>query len=163
MAKLLLEKQHVSLLIPLEVNPEEEELEHYEAFTLSIDNEIGKQHREEVDAKKPHVIIEEEKKSTSPEPKEKKEKVETILEMTFWGGMHELNNETEPYILEVEGTSNEYGRASKGKKAPKSLRRQADLQHYVLKQLPEHKFHFLGTGGGLDHHSFRGWLSLVGL
>ena len=116
MAKLLLEEQHVSLPIPLEVNPEEEELEHYEDFTLSIANEVREQHREEVDAKKPHVIIEEEKESTSLEPEEKKEEVETIMEMTFWGEMHELNNETEPYILEVEGTSDEYGLASKGKK-----------------------------------------------
>ena len=83
--------------------------------------------------------------------------------MTVWGEMHELNNEIEPYILEVEGTSNEYGRASKGKKPLKSLRRHAGLQHYVLKQLTEHKFHFLGTSGGLDHHPFRGWLSLAGL
>ena len=133
MAKLLLEEQHVSLPISLEVNLEEEELEHYEAFTLSIANEVGEQHREEVDAKKPHVIVKEEKESTSPEPKEKKDEVETILEMTVWGEMHELNNGTEPYILEVEGTSNEYGQASKGKKSPKSLRRHAGLQHYVLK------------------------------
>ena len=77
--------------------------------------------------------------------------------------MRELNNETEPNILEVEGTLNKYGKASKEKKAPKSLRRRASLQHYVLKQLPKHKFHFLGTGGGLDHYPFRGWLSLVGL
>ena len=163
MAKLLLEEQYVSLPIPLEVNTEEGELEHYEAFTLSISNEVGEQHREEVDAKKPHLIVEEEKESTSLELEEKKEEVETILEMIVWGEMHELNNEIEPYILEVEGTLNKYGRASKGKKAPKSLRRHADLQHYVLKQLPEHKFHFLGTGGGLDHHPFRGWLSLDGL
>ena len=61
MAKLLLEEQHVSLLIPLEVNLEEEELEHYEAFTLIIANEVGEKHREEVDAKKPHVIVEEKK------------------------------------------------------------------------------------------------------
>ena len=46
MAKLLLEEQHVSLPIPLEANPKEEELEHYEAFTLSIANEVGEQHRE---------------------------------------------------------------------------------------------------------------------
>ena len=59
MAKLLLEKQQASLLIPLEVNLEEEELEHYEAFTLRIANEVGEQHREEMDAKKPHVIVEE--------------------------------------------------------------------------------------------------------
>ena len=65
MAKLLLEEQHVSLPIPLKVNPDEEELEHYEAFTLSIANKVGEQHREEVDAKKPHVIVEEEKESTS--------------------------------------------------------------------------------------------------
>ena len=116
-----------------------------------------------MDAKKPHVIVEEEKESTSLEPEEKKKEVETILEMTFWGEMHELNNETKPYILEVKGTSDEYGRASKGKKAPMSLQRHAGLQHYVLKQLPEHKFHFLETGGGLDHHPFRGWLSLAGL
>ena len=127
MAKLLLEEQHVSLPIPLELNPEEEELEHYEAFTLSITNEVGEQHREEVDAKKPHVIVEEEKESTSPESEEKKEEVETIMEMTVWGEMHELYNEIEPYILQVEGTSNEYRRASKGKKAPKSLRRHAGL------------------------------------
>ena len=163
MAKLLLEEQHVSLPIPLEVNPEEEELEHYEAFTLSIANEVGEQHREEVDAKKPHVIVEEEKESTSLEPEEKKEEVETIMDMTIWGEMHELNNEIEPYILEVEGTLDEYGRTSKGKKAPRSLQRHVGLQHYVLKQLPEHIFHFLGTGGGLDHHPFHGWLSLVGL
>ena len=163
MAKLLLEEQHVSLPIPLEANPEEEELEHYEAFTLSIANEVGEQHREEMYAKKPHVIVKEEKESTSSEPQEKKEEVEKILEMTVWGERHELNNETEPYILEVEGTLNKYGQASKGKKAPKSLRRHADLQHYVLKQLLEHKFHFLGTGGGLVHHPFRGWLSLAGL
>ena len=94
MAKLLLEEQHVSLSIPLEVNPKEEELEHHEAFTLSIANEVGEQHREEMDAKKPHVIVEEEKESTSPEPEEKKEEVETILEMTVSGEMHELNNET---------------------------------------------------------------------
>ena len=111
----------MSLPIPLEVNPEEEELEHYEAFTLSIVNKIGEQHIEEVDAKKPHVIVEKEKESTSPEPEEKKEKVEIIMEMTVWREMHELNNETKPYILEVEGTSDEYGRASKGKKAPRSL------------------------------------------
>ena len=92
MAKLLLEEQHVSLPIPLEVNLEEEELEHYEDFTLSISNEVGEQHGEKVDAKKPHVIVEEEKELTSPEPKEKKEEVETILEMTVWGDMHELNN-----------------------------------------------------------------------
>ena len=91
-AKFLLEEQHVSLPIPLEVNLEEEELEHYEAFTLSISNEVGEQHGEEVDAKKPHVIVEEEKELTSLEPKEKKEEVETILEMTVWGDMHELNN-----------------------------------------------------------------------
>ena len=133
MAKLLLEKQQASLLIPLEVNLEEEELEHYEAFTLRIANEVGEQHREEMDAKKPHVIVEEEKESTSPKPEEKKEEVETILEMTVWEEMHELNNETEPYILEVEGTLNKYGQASKVKKAPKSLRRHADLQNYVLK------------------------------
>ena len=162
MAKFLLEEQHVTP-IPLKVNLEEEELEHYEAFTLSIANEVGEQHREEVDAKKPHVIVKEEKESTSPEPKEKKREVETILEMTVWGEMHELNNEIEPYILEVEGASNEYGQASKGKKSPKSFRRHASLQHYMLKQLPEHKFHFLGTGGGLDHHPFHGWLSLAGL
>ena len=71
MAKLLLEKQHVSLPIPLEVTIEEEDLEHYEAFTLSIGNEVGEQHREEVDAKKTCVIVEEEKESTSSEPKEK--------------------------------------------------------------------------------------------
>ena len=130
MAKLLLEEQHVSLPVPLEVNPEEEELENYEAFTLSISNEVGEQHREDVDAKKPHVIVEEEKESTSPEPEEKKEEVETILQMTFWGEMHELNNETKPYILEVKGTSDEYGRASKGKKDPMSLQRHAGLQHY---------------------------------
>ena len=130
MAKLLLEEQHVSLPIPLEVNPEEEELKNYEAFTLSISNEVGEQHREDVDAKKPHVIVEEEKESTSPEPEEKKEEVETILQMTFWGEMHELNNETEPYILEVKGKSDEYGRASKGKKDPMSLQRHVDLQHY---------------------------------
>ena len=163
MAKLLLEEQHVSLRIPLEVNLEDKELEHYEAFTLSIANEVGEQHRKEVDAKKPHVIVEEEKESTSSEPEEKKEEVETILEMTVWEKMHELNNEKEPYILEVEGTSDEYERASKGKKAPRSLRRHADFQHYVLKQLPEHKFHFLGMGGGLDHHPFRGRLSLARL
>ena len=58
MAKLLLEEQHASLPIPLEVNLEEEELEHYEAFTLSISNEVGEQHREEMDAKKPYVIVE---------------------------------------------------------------------------------------------------------
>ena len=115
-----------------------------------------------------NVIIEEEKESTSPESEEKKEKVETILEMNVWGGgrgggMHELNNEIEPYILEVEGTLNKYGRATKWKKAPRSLRRHASLQHYVLKQLPEHKFHFLGMSRGLDHHLFHGWLSLVGL
>ena len=163
MAKLLLEEQHVSLPIPLEANPKEEELEHYEAFTLSIENEVGEQHREEMDAKKPHVIVEEEKESTSPEPQEKKEEVETILEMAVWGEMHELNNETEPYILEVEGTLKKYGQAYKGKKAPKSLRRHANLQHYVLKQLHEHKFHFLGAGGGLDHHPFHCWLSLARL
>ena len=67
------------------------------------------------------------------------------------------------HILEVEGTSYEYGRESKGKKAPRSIQRHVGLQHYVLKQLPEHKFHFLGTRGGLDHYPFRGWLSLVGL
>ena len=72
MAKLLLEEQQASLLIPLEVNREEEELEHYEAFTLHIANEVGEKHREEMDAKKPHVIVEEEKESTSPEPEEKK-------------------------------------------------------------------------------------------
>ena len=77
--------------------------------------------------------------------------------------MHELNNETEPYILEVEGASGEYGRASKGNKAHMSLQRHVGLQHYVLKQLPEHKFHFLGMGGGLDHHPFCGWLSLARL
>ena len=49
MAKLLLEEQHVSLPIPLKVNLEEEELEHYEACTLSIANEVGEKHREEVD------------------------------------------------------------------------------------------------------------------
>ena len=163
MAKFLLEEQQASLPIPLEVNQEEEELEHYEAFTLSIANEVGEQHREQMDSKKPHVIVKEEKESTSPEPEEKKEEVETILEMTVWGEMHELNNETEPHILEVEGTLNKYGQASKVKKAPKSLRRHADLQNYVLKQLPEHKFHFLGEVGGLDHHPFRGWLSLDGL
>ena len=59
--KLLLEEQHVSMPIPLEVNQEEEELEHYEAFTLSIANEVGEKHREEVDAKKPYVIVKEEK------------------------------------------------------------------------------------------------------
>ena len=79
MAKFLLEEQHASLLIPLEVNLEEEELEHYKAFTLSIANEVGEQHREEMDVKKPHVIVEEEKESTSSEPKEKKEEVEQ-----FW-------------------------------------------------------------------------------
>ena len=83
---------------------------------MSIANEVREQHREKVDAKKPHVIVEEEKESTSLEPEEKKEEVETVTEMNFWGEMHELNNETEPYILEVEGTSDEYGIASKGKK-----------------------------------------------
>ena len=57
MAKLLLEKQHVSLPIPLEVNIEEEDLENYEAFTLNIGNEVGEQHREEVDANKTRVIV----------------------------------------------------------------------------------------------------------
>ena len=46
MARLLLEEQQASLPIPLEVNLEEEELEHYEAFTLSIADEVGEQHRE---------------------------------------------------------------------------------------------------------------------
>ena len=82
MAKFLLEEQHVSLPITLKVNPEEEELEPYEAFTLSISNEVGEQHKEDVDAKKPHVIVKEEKESTSPKPKEKKEEVQIILEMT---------------------------------------------------------------------------------
>ena len=54
------------------MNLEEEELEHYEVFTLSISNEVGEPHREKVDAKKPHVIVEEENESTSPEPEEKK-------------------------------------------------------------------------------------------
>ena len=53
------------------MNPEEEELEHYEAFNLSITNEVVEQHREEVDAKKPRVIVEEEKESTSPKLEEK--------------------------------------------------------------------------------------------
>ena len=163
MAKSLLEEQQASLPIPLEVNLEEEELEHYEAFTLSIANEVGEQHREDMDAKKLHVIVEEEKELTSLEPEEKKEEVETILEMTVWMEMHELNNEIEPYILEVEGTLNKYGHASKVKNALKPLRRHSDLQNYVLKQLPEHKFHFLEAGGGLDHHPFGGWLSLAGL
>ena len=83
--------------------------------------------------------------------------------MTVWGEMHELNNETEPYILEVEGTLNKYGQSSKVKKDLKPLRRHDDLQNYVLKQLPKHKFHFLGVGGGLDHHPFCGWLSLARL
>ena len=50
---------------------------------MSIDNEVGEQHREEVDAKKPRVIVEEEKQSTSPKLEEKKEEVEIILEMTI--------------------------------------------------------------------------------
>ena len=53
------------------MNLEEEELKQYEALNLSVANEVVEQHREEVDAKKAHVIVEEEKESTSPELEEK--------------------------------------------------------------------------------------------
>ena len=44
-----------------------------------------------------------EEESTSPEPEEKNEEVETILEMTSWAFVQEeLSSEDIPYILEVE-------------------------------------------------------------
>ena len=38
------------------------------------------------------------------------------------------------------------------KKVPTFLREHASREEYVLKQLYEHKFHFLGKDAGNNHH-----------
>ena len=43
------------------------------------------------------------------------------------------------------------------KKVPTFLREYAGLEEYVLKQLHEHKFHFLGKDGGNNHHPIHSW------
>ena len=97
---------HGNLLSTIEENPQEEDLEVHENVTLRIEEEIEevneKEEAEEVDEE----LIEQmknEDESTSLEPKEKNEEVETIPEMTPWTFVQEeLPSEDIPYILEVE-------------------------------------------------------------
>ena len=60
-------------------------------------------------------------------------------------------SEVDEYIFEL----NENLRATMVKKVPTFLRENASLEECVLKQLHEHKFHFLGNDGGNNHHPIR--------
>ena len=105
--------------------------------------------RVEVDAMKLHELIIKEEGSNSPEPKEIRKKVEILLEMILWGEVHEKleNQKMTPISLgdEIIFELNENLRASMVKKAHESLRKYASLEDYVLKQLHEHNYCFLGN------------------
>ena len=75
--------------------------------------------------------------------------------------MHEkVENEILTPILEMHETILELmenERATKVKKVPNSLEKHASLRVYVLKNLFEHNYGFLGKDGGKNHQSICSW------
>ena len=75
--------------------------------------------------------------------------------------MHEkVENENLTPISEVDETILELienERATKVKKAPNSLGKHASFRVYVLKNLFEHNYGFLGEDGGKNHQLFHSW------
>ena len=90
MAKMFSKGQQRSLPTIIKVSPEKE-MEYYEDITSKSGGELEKLQRVEDDAKElKELVAKKEEESASPEPNEmRKEVVETFLEMTLWGEMHE--------------------------------------------------------------------------
>ena len=84
-------------------------------------------------------LVTKEEGSTSPEPNEIRKEVKILLEIIFWGKVHDkLENQKMNPISKLDEIIFELNKNLKAmmvKIAPKSLREHASFLDYVLKQL----------------------------
>ena len=117
--------------------------------------------RVEVDAKELVELVASQEGPTSPQMEENRKEVKITSEMILWGEVHEkLENQKMTPILELDEIIfelNENLKAIMVTKAPKYLKKHASQKDYVLKQLLEHNFSFLGEDGGKNHQPFCSW------
>ena len=96
-----------------------------------------------------------EEESTSPEPKENNEEVETIPEMTPWAFVQEeLPSEDIPYILEVEELVVSWHEIE-GTSIVDIVIKQ--FEEDVLKLRKGYYYSFLEKDGGNNHQPIRSW------
>ena len=104
--RLLLQEQQENFLGTIDANPRGDEMENHEDITLRSRGEVEELNEvEEVEEGDEQLVeqVKNEEESTSPEPKEKNEEVETIPKMTSWAFVQEeFPRKDIPYILEVE-------------------------------------------------------------
>ena len=81
--------------------------------------------------------------------------------MILWGEVHEkLKNQKMTPISELDEIifeMNENLKAIMVMEVPKYLKKHAGQKDYVLKQLNEHNFSFLGEDGGKNYQHIRSW------
>ena len=139
-------------------------MENHEDITLRSGGEVEELNKvEEVEEGDEELVdqVKSEHKSTSPEPEDKNEEVETILEMTFWAFVQEeLSSEDIPYILEVEEPIVSFHEIKEASIANKNIKLFEDT---MFKLLIEHSYRLLKKDGDKNHQPIRSWWSKVGV
>ena len=152
--KSLLRGQKGKFLSTIEENLQEEDLEVHEDVTLRSGGDI-----EEVNEKaEVEELIEQMKskeESTSPEPKEKNEEVETIPKMNPWVFVQEeLSSEDMSYSLEVEELVVSWHEIEGTSIVDIAIK---SLEEDVLKLLKGRYYSFLEKDGGKNPQAFHSW------
>ena len=129
-----------------------DEMENHEDNTFRCGREIEELNEEDEVEEGDEELVEQvknEEESTSPEPEEKNEQVETIFKMTSWAFVQkELSSEDLSYILEVEEPIVSFHEIKEASIANKMIK---SIQDKVFKLIIEHNYRLLENYGGKNY------------